>query len=350
MAILYFAYGSNLDPEVRRERGLPAKPMSSGWLRGHRLAFDKASQNWGAAANVVPCPSRDVWGLLFEVTSDQWRTLVSAERGYADAEMKIEADDSATAARSFVARRDRHTVEAPATEYVERILRGLHHHEAPMHYIERVLRAALKVFPNREDGEKYFPVALAELDAMVIGLGLEVPGPDCDAMAFERLCRSAVNQQRGAFGSTIGGSWALIGDDDVDRDIRQDLIVWPTAVALALLVTYRRLAESGLPSIPGLDDRIRDGMRFLAATHFSGHGYDRLHGALKILQTLAKGGVPTFLARNGDFSPALVAHLRSLRQELAEARPHSEQGGGWGIPARDALDAGLAALLPLSDA
>ena len=65
----YFAYGSNMNPERVRERGIAVTEIHSARLDDLRLVFDKVSRNhplW-AHANIVHAPGECVEGVLYRL-------------------------------------------------------------------------------------------------------------------------------------------------------------------------------------------------------------------------------------------------------------------------------------------
>ena len=67
----YFAYGSNMNPERVRARGLSIAEIRPARVLGVRLVFDKVSRNHpGAAhANIVHAPASCVEGVLYRLRS-----------------------------------------------------------------------------------------------------------------------------------------------------------------------------------------------------------------------------------------------------------------------------------------
>ncbi len=67
----YFAYGSNMNPDRARTRGLGFTAISPARLRGMRLVFDKVSRaHPGVAhANIVYAPEDTVEGVLYRLRS-----------------------------------------------------------------------------------------------------------------------------------------------------------------------------------------------------------------------------------------------------------------------------------------
>jgi gamma-glutamylcyclotransferase (GGCT)/AIG2-like uncharacterized protein YtfP len=69
----YFAYGSNMNPERVRGRGLPFRSARSATLHGYMLTFDKATRTdpgLGHAA-IVYAPAARVEGVLYELAHHQ---------------------------------------------------------------------------------------------------------------------------------------------------------------------------------------------------------------------------------------------------------------------------------------
>jgi gamma-glutamylcyclotransferase (GGCT)/AIG2-like uncharacterized protein YtfP len=68
MALLYFAYGSNMDPAHMAKRVPSAKPMGPARLDGFRLEFNVYSTEWGGgAANLELDEKAHLWGVLWEI-------------------------------------------------------------------------------------------------------------------------------------------------------------------------------------------------------------------------------------------------------------------------------------------
>ncbi len=69
MVARYFAYGSNMNPQRVRERGMRFTAATGASLRGFALAFDKTSARHPGVghANVVFAPESVVEGVLYEL-------------------------------------------------------------------------------------------------------------------------------------------------------------------------------------------------------------------------------------------------------------------------------------------
>lgn len=66
----YFSYGSNMNPERMRERGVIYLSRERFVLQGYELRFNKISRSnpLAGAANIVPRASGEVEGVLYRIT------------------------------------------------------------------------------------------------------------------------------------------------------------------------------------------------------------------------------------------------------------------------------------------
>jgi len=77
---LYFAYGSNMCLRQMQKRCPAAQRVGTGMLANHVLAFTRFAQGRRCGvADVLPHPSQEVWGVLFEVNSTDLRSLDVSE-------------------------------------------------------------------------------------------------------------------------------------------------------------------------------------------------------------------------------------------------------------------------------
>lgn len=73
MVACYFAYGSNMNPDRVRTRGIEFRRAAGARLDGYALTFDKSSRHHAGAghANIVPAPGRWVEGVLYWLAEAQ---------------------------------------------------------------------------------------------------------------------------------------------------------------------------------------------------------------------------------------------------------------------------------------
>ena len=81
--MLYFAYGSNMDPRQIRQRCPTSRFVSTAILKDHRLEFTLHSKRRRCGvANVVPADGYEVHGILYRINGRRdWEVLDAAE-GY----------------------------------------------------------------------------------------------------------------------------------------------------------------------------------------------------------------------------------------------------------------------------
>ena len=81
--MLYFAYGSNMDPRQIRKRCPTSRFISTAILKDHRLAFTLYSKRRRCGvANVLPAAGHQVHGILYRINGRRdWETLDASE-GY----------------------------------------------------------------------------------------------------------------------------------------------------------------------------------------------------------------------------------------------------------------------------
>jgi gamma-glutamylcyclotransferase (GGCT)/AIG2-like uncharacterized protein YtfP len=147
--MLYFAYGSNLDPEQMRSRCPSSHVAGLASLRDHRLIFPLPSDRWGGGvSSVQPAHGPTVWGVLYELTDEDLVALDGFE-GYHGAgavnvydreQVSVDLtrpDDGSIPRRVrawiYIARPIRPT--PPSRRYLDAILRGARHHRLPDEYV-----------------------------------------------------------------------------------------------------------------------------------------------------------------------------------------------------------------------
>jgi len=105
----YFAYGSNMNPERVRKRGLRFTAVEGAVLANVRLVFDKASRRHphAAHANIAYAPGETVEGALFRLASaDEILKMDPFERApwnYGRDAVQVRAGDAAHWAWTYFA-------------------------------------------------------------------------------------------------------------------------------------------------------------------------------------------------------------------------------------------------------
>ncbi len=127
----YFAYGSNMDPERMKKRGIRFSQRRWGVLRGWKLVFNKrASKNPEEGyANIIPWEGEFVEGILYTIPEEDIKILDRYE-GFPDhyyrKELWIELKDGTKVkAQVYIAREDKTASGLkPSKEYLSHLLKG----------------------------------------------------------------------------------------------------------------------------------------------------------------------------------------------------------------------------------
>jgi cation transport regulator ChaC len=74
--LFYFAYGSNADPDRFRSRVGPWRSRRAAVLRDYALRFASSVQSEGGGGAVIDeAPEGTVWGVLYEITTQQMEAM-----------------------------------------------------------------------------------------------------------------------------------------------------------------------------------------------------------------------------------------------------------------------------------
>jgi len=127
----YFAYGSNMDPERMRRRGIRFSRREHAVLEGFRLEFNKVSSRnpREGYANIVKDPESVVEGILYEIKESDLRKLDRREgypSHYRRTRVYLKLDNGERVeAITYIAQPEK--VESglrPSKEYLSHLLRG----------------------------------------------------------------------------------------------------------------------------------------------------------------------------------------------------------------------------------
>jgi gamma-glutamylcyclotransferase (GGCT)/AIG2-like uncharacterized protein YtfP len=149
--MLYFAYGSNLDPDQMRKRCPDSRVVGLAELHDYRLTFPLYSEHWGGgAAGVHHAHGSTVWGVLYELsdadlaaldTIEGWKSPGDHHNLY-DRDLATvvltRADDGSIPRRVRAYTYFARTLNPspPSRRYMDTLLKGARHHRLPPEYIE----------------------------------------------------------------------------------------------------------------------------------------------------------------------------------------------------------------------
>jgi hypothetical protein len=151
--MLYFAYGSNLDPEQMRKRCPGHRVVGLAELRDHRLSFPLTSHDWGGGvAGLAVAHGDSVWGVVHELTGEDLASLDRYEHFVGPGDQHnlydretvsvqlVRADDGSFPRRlqvwTYLARSA--NPSPPSRRYLDAILEGARHHRLPDDYVARL--------------------------------------------------------------------------------------------------------------------------------------------------------------------------------------------------------------------
>lgn len=147
--MIYFAFGSNMDPEQIKERCPSQKELGRAYLSDYQLCFPRRSKSRKCGtAGIAPAKGKGVWGALYELNHKDTENLHKKE-GYAPGRpaaknshdlVQIEVrrdrhDGQIVSAFTYRARPDGSEV-APSSGFMKHLIRGAEHHALPGSYIE----------------------------------------------------------------------------------------------------------------------------------------------------------------------------------------------------------------------
>lgn len=140
MTSLVFAYGSNMcSGRFRDYKVKPIGPGRAAKLERFSLSFKKRSTDKSGKATVSPCSSAYVWGVLYEIPTDELVTLDNGERGYIRDTVTVLVEDSTVTAWMYVAERPDESAQLlPYSWYKRFLVEGAREHGLPSEYIERL--------------------------------------------------------------------------------------------------------------------------------------------------------------------------------------------------------------------
>ena len=136
----YFAYGSNLLSKRLQERTPSARVITTGFVKNHRLTFDKVSVD-GSGKCDIELTSQEtdkVYGAIFSIKCTEKQKLDIAEglgKGYDEKLIDIETTDGVEQALTYVATKTEKGLQ-PYHWYKAIVICGAKEHQLPQDYIE----------------------------------------------------------------------------------------------------------------------------------------------------------------------------------------------------------------------
>jgi gamma-glutamylcyclotransferase len=147
---LYFAYGSNMFARRLAARTPSAVRITTAFVEGHRLAFDKVSTDGSGKCDIEATGnSADrVYGVIFRIAAAEERALDEAEgvgHGYRKDEITVATLEGTLAAMAYIATK-KDPKRRPYDWYKAFVVQGAAENELPADYIELI-----RVVPSQTD-------------------------------------------------------------------------------------------------------------------------------------------------------------------------------------------------------
>ncbi len=154
MALLNFAYGSNMLSVRLRQRVPGARLVGTATLPGHALRWHKIAKDGSGKCNIVAAePASVVHGVLYEIPAHEKQHLDRAEGlgfGYEEKDVLVECKTGMLKATAYVATHIDEEI-LPFTWYKALVIAGAMEHGLPIAYVNelRAIEAKLDADAQR---------------------------------------------------------------------------------------------------------------------------------------------------------------------------------------------------------
>jgi gamma-glutamylcyclotransferase len=161
---LYFAYGSNMLTRRLAARTPSATVVTTGYVEGYRLTFDKVSSDGSGKCDIeaTRISADRVYGVLFSIAESEEGALDDAEglgHGYRKGEVQIVTPDGTSKAIAFSAT-NKNPALLPYDWYKDFVVQGAVEHDLPTAYITKL--RAIRSQPDRNAARRARNEALLE--------------------------------------------------------------------------------------------------------------------------------------------------------------------------------------------
>jgi hypothetical protein len=176
--VLYFAYGSNMNPEQIQERCAKPEVLAIARLPGHSVGFFGHNKIWdGAQATVIPVEGRDAWGVVYRLSASDMEVLdnyqdvrIDGTGAYFDYPAEV-VDREGILHSVFLYKKDVLGESlTPSRPYLERILAGARMRKLPEDYVETLALTSCKE-PGYEVPKRANAETLLRINAACEGCG-----------------------------------------------------------------------------------------------------------------------------------------------------------------------------------
>ena len=136
--MIYFAYGSNMDPEQMQSRCPNHRVIGVGYLNHYTLAFTRWSRSWNSGtADILPERGKRVYGVLYDLSLDDLKRMdkfADYPTSYTRQDLVVAFEGESLPALTYMAVRQ--GVFFPSKSYLEKMIQGAAKSNIPEKYID----------------------------------------------------------------------------------------------------------------------------------------------------------------------------------------------------------------------
>jgi gamma-glutamylcyclotransferase (GGCT)/AIG2-like uncharacterized protein YtfP len=140
----YFAYGSNMDKEQMKDRGVIVHTKYKAVLPDFAFAFNKYSKiDHSGKANIESKKGANVYGIVYEIDKSALESLDRYELGYERQQIYVQLMPKNEKVRclTYICKQGRLGL-TPTQEYLAKIVKALKENDFPAEYIQELIRLA----------------------------------------------------------------------------------------------------------------------------------------------------------------------------------------------------------------
>ena len=136
MKTLVFAYGSNMKTDRMIKRVPSARVVGKAFIANKKILCNKKSKDGSGKANIMDSPGDVVWGVLYEIDSEQLSNLDRIEGGYNRITIDVTLHNGKQVEAQTYHSDDLLNNSVPFDWYKNIIIQGACEHKLPQDYID----------------------------------------------------------------------------------------------------------------------------------------------------------------------------------------------------------------------
>jgi len=141
----YFGYASNMDKTTLDERlNFKAEKIALGVLPHFGFRFNHPNPDGSARANIVPSQNESVYGVIYEIPSENLEHFLTSEPGYEFVQKEVFIKQGKIEAYTFISSQTEKGI-FPKEEYWQTIIQGGKENGLPNGYLAQIINRVGKV-------------------------------------------------------------------------------------------------------------------------------------------------------------------------------------------------------------